>query len=207
MILEVAVSADDKFYMQMGITITSLLETNQDYFDKINIHILNNEISDENIRKLSVIEKKYEKLNYKYYDVKFIKDIIPEANKFNSANHLGFSSYSRLFLGKIIKNIDSSDIKDDIDKILYLDSDVLINCSLFEFYNQDLKDSYLLGVIDTLPYFVQEKWGLNTETVFINSGVLLINLKKWINNNTEEKFIDSLKELEKFSPNMIMIKI
>ena len=51
MILEVAISADDNFAIQIGITIISFLETAQEYFDEINVYMLN-----------SKIYKKYEKL-------------------------------------------------------------------------------------------------------------------------------------------------
>jgi len=191
MILEVALSSDDNFVMQMGVTIISLMETNQEYFDKINVHILNNGISDKNLKKLSLLENKYEKLNYFYYDVKFINEVIPEIGKYNSAYHLGLSAYSRLFLGSLI---------DNIDKILYLDADTIVTGSLLDFYKQDFKDNYLIGIADTLPYFIQEKWGFKTETVFVNTGVLLINLKKWRLDNIGEKFMDTLKSFS--SPNM-----
>nr|WP_302577997.1 hypothetical protein [Methanobrevibacter arboriphilus] len=51
MILEVVISADNNFDIQIGIIIISFLETNQEYFDKINLYMLN-----------SKIYKKYEKL-------------------------------------------------------------------------------------------------------------------------------------------------
>ncbi|MCC7561931.1 MAG: hypothetical protein KO253_03775 [Methanobrevibacter arboriphilus] len=51
MIPEVVISADNNFNIQIRIIIISFLETNQEYFDKINLYMLN-----------SKIYKKYEKL-------------------------------------------------------------------------------------------------------------------------------------------------
>ncbi|MDR2624080.1 MAG: glycosyltransferase family 8 protein [Methanobrevibacter sp.] len=183
--LEIALTSDDNFIMQMGVCIISIMENNSNFFDKINIHILNNGISDENIEKLSLLENQYKKLSCIYYDVEFIKKIIPEFGKYNSAQHLGFSTYSRLFLSSLVR---------DIDKILYLDSDIVVNDSLFEFYNVDFDDNYMVGILDTLPYFIQKKIGMDSNSLFVNAGVLLIHLRRWRTENIEKKFIKILNE-------------
>lgn len=76
----------------------------------------------------------------------------------------------------------------DIDKILYLDSDILVCRDISELFNIDISDYVLGGVRDMAPvndkYHPQgilirnfsEKY-LNNGP-YINSGVLLINLKK-----------------------------
>ena len=76
----------------------------------------------------------------------------------------------------------------DVDKILYLDSDTLICRDIAELYNTDISDYVIGGVRDLAPindkYHPQgiivknfsEKY-LNNGP-YINSGVLLINLKK-----------------------------
>lgn len=76
----------------------------------------------------------------------------------------------------------------DIDKILYLDSDILVCRDLTELFNTDLNDYVLGGVRDMAPVndrfhpqgiFVKkfaEKY-LNNGP-YINSGVLLLNLEK-----------------------------
>lgn len=62
------------------------------------------------------------------------------------------------------------------DKILYLDNDVLCRKSIEEFYNQDLSDYDLAGVLD---YY--GRWFFKRNIFkfdYLNSGVLLLNLKK-----------------------------
>ena len=184
--LDVALASDDGFAMQMGICIMSILETNHDYFERINIHILNNGISNENIEKLISLKNGYKKVNYFFYDVDFIKSVIPRSSRFNSAYHLGFSTYSRLFISKLVDN--------ELSRILYLDSDVMVNDNIFEFYNRDFKNKYCMGVVDISPYYVQKKWDMDDNTLFVNAGVLLINLDKWREENIDDKFIKTLEE-------------
>ena len=78
----------------------------------------------------------------------------------------------------------------DIDKLLYLDSDTLICRDIAELYNTDINDYVIGGVRDMAPitdkYHPQgiliknfsEKY-LNNGP-YINSGVLLLNLKKMV---------------------------
>jgi len=179
--LEIALAADDNFAMQMGICIMSIVETNEEFFDMINIHILNNGISKDNIQKLKYLKKKYEKLNYFFYDVEFIKRVIPVPEKGNPFYHLGFSTYSRLFLAKLIDK--------SIKRILYLDSDILINGNLFDLYNVDFNDFYCAGVIDPFVKNIKNTLNMKENSIYINAGVLLINLEKWRSENIEDNFI------------------
>lgn len=76
----------------------------------------------------------------------------------------------------------------DIDKILYLDSDTLICRDIAELFNTDINDYVIGGVRDMAP--VNDKYhpqGIYVKDFsekflnngpYINSGVLLINLKK-----------------------------
>ena len=64
----------------------------------------------------------------------------------------------------------------DIDRILYLDGDTLVLKDLNEMYHAEFfNDNYVLG---TLDYFSNgiDYLGIKSK-IFINSGVLLLNLK------------------------------
>ena len=63
-----------------------------------------------------------------------------------------------------------------VDRIIYLDSDVLIFDDLQEMYNLPFNNNYVLGFLDVLNYGV-DYLGLISEK-YINAGVLLINLAK-----------------------------
>ena len=62
------------------------------------------------------------------------------------------------------------------DRILYLDNDVVCNKSPETFYNQPIEDVELVGVPDHYgQWFFRKKWFRSS---YLNSGVLLMNMKK-----------------------------
>lgn len=87
----------------------------------------------------------------------------------------------------------------NVDKMIYLDGDVLVTGDINELWKVDISN-YCLGVVKDRPYTREmyinnayyRKIGLAPELYF-NSGVLLINLSKIREN------IDVLSELDKFA--------
>ena len=61
------------------------------------------------------------------------------------------------------------------DKIIYLDTDVIINNNLEELYNIDIENYELAAVKDALNWTAPRRW---FRKFYFNSGVLLLNLKK-----------------------------
>lgn len=62
------------------------------------------------------------------------------------------------------------------DRILYLDNDVICRRSCSEFYEQDISDYELCGVLDYYGKWFFRKHVFKAD--YLNSGVLLLNLKK-----------------------------
>ena len=63
-----------------------------------------------------------------------------------------------------------------LDRIIYLDSDVLIYKDLYEMYLTPFQNNYVLGFLDIFSEGV-DYLGLKSEK-YINAGVILLNLKK-----------------------------
>ena len=96
------------------------------------------------------------------------------------------SSFSRLFA--------ASFLDETIEKVLYLDADSLILGSFKELWETNIENYYVAGVLDVGPDYVKTAVGLSKDVNYINAGVLLINLKKWRNEDVESKFIDFLEK-------------
>ena len=78
----------------------------------------------------------------------------------------------------------------NLDKILYLDSDILVCKDLENLYNIDLNNSYAAVVSDmeaVSEYKCHYKLELNN---YFNSGVMLLNLQKIRKDNITQKFIE-----------------
>lgn len=177
-------ASDDNFVPYLGVSIYSLLKNNHEDFDKINIYILDKGITDESKQKLYKINNDYFNSELIFINDKGINKILGSKVHANRA----LSSFSRLFA--------ASFLDDSIDKILYLDSDALILGSFKDLWDVDIEDYALAGVKDVGPDYVKTAVGLSKDATYINAGVLLINLKKWREDNIEDAFIDFLKDYD-----------
>lgn len=104
---------------------------------------------------------------------------------FNGAIHdwLGVSASYRLKLSSII----------DEEKILYLDSDIIAVKDIAELYSTDISNYYIAAVEDKLSHKMNNRVNLNSDKAFINSGVMLMNLKNFRKNNLEKIIFNKLR--------------
>lgn len=184
-------AANDKFSPYLGVSIYSLLKNNCEDFDEINIYVLDDDINMEHKNKLRDIVSSF---NQKLIFITVVDIESMIGNKLHLMEKEGVSSstaYARLFASTLLP---------DIDKILYLDSDSLIVNSFKELWELNITNYYVAGVEDMLGVdYIKNQINLNESNIYINSGFLLMNLKKWREDNIEEQFIKFLKNhLDKF---------
>lgn len=89
------------------------------------------------------------------------------------------------------------------DKILYLDNDVLCRRACSDFYNTDIADCEFVGVLDHYG-----KWFFRRNAVrfdYINSGVMLMNLKKIRETGLFEKCRERCRSKKMFMPDQSAI--
>lgn len=179
--MNIAFCIDEKYIPYCGISIISLLENNTN--EDIIIHIVGTDISENNKNKILELAKKY---NAK---IKFYEENILEQYDFSlyGSEYISLSAYTRLFLAEILPL--------NIDKVIYLDADIIINGSLLSLWKTDIENYSVLGCIDSyaLDSELYKKLGYKEEYGYINSGVLFINLKYWRENNVTNKFINYYK--------------
>jgi len=65
--------------------------------------------------------------------------------------------------------------------VLYLDCDLVVSGDLEGLWQTDLQGSYLAAVPE--PYLVTSHWGFGPEDTYFNSGVLLIDVARWREEN------------------------
>lgn len=173
--LVVAYSTDDNYAQHVGVSMTSLFECNREFEDII-VYIMDNGISRTNIEKLNSVGKQYNR------EIIF-KDIQKSINNLNLNinGSIALASYARLFLGSIVN--------EKYDKILYLDCDSIIKDSLIDIWNEDINNYLVAGVLDTVDSSTKTKIGLSENDIYVNAGMLLINLRGWRDNDTENEFI------------------
>ena len=168
-IIPVVFCFNDNYMIGAYITIFSMLES-ANVNTKYEIYIIYSELSKENMEKLNAFKDKYN-ININY---------IKSGDSFNNAHtthYISKETYYRLLIPWLINGI---------DKILYLDSDLIIDGDLQDLYNLDIEDCLIAGSIATSHILTVEKvypnffnnLGIN-KWKYINAGVLIINSKKF----------------------------
>ncbi|MGI4751478.1 MAG: glycosyltransferase family 8 protein [Janthinobacterium lividum] len=86
-------------------------------------------------------------------------------------------------------------------KIIYLDVDMILYDDISNLYHTDIGDNILGAVQDYMPTFGHpraipnyKELGILPETKYFNSGLLLINSKKWIDEDIANKVIKCMNE-------------
>lgn len=171
------VFATDKNYIQhLCAALVSLLENNKNL--SFDIYIISSGMSKKSYRNIQEITDKY---NCR------IKHIIISDELFVTlaVTHPYYpkGTYYRLLIPELI----------DTKKILYLDSDIIVNGSIKELYEQDLEDYYVCAIED--PGFDRhDQLKMNKNSKYFNSGMMLINLALWKKSGLQKKVIDFIEK-------------
>lgn len=82
----------------------------------------------------------------------------------------------------------------NIEKVIYFDCDSLIVDSIDDLWNININNYLCASVLDTTVTYFKNVIGLSDDNIYINAGMLLINIKRWREENLEDKFIDFLND-------------
>jgi lipopolysaccharide biosynthesis glycosyltransferase len=93
-----------------------------------------------------------------------------------------FANYLRLFMTEFVEA--------SIDKIIYFDSDIIIRDDISDLWTINLGEYYIGAAPEPYDYKQRCELGFGPEDLYINSGVLLVNLAKWRNENVLRRFIE-----------------
>ena len=178
--MHICFATDDNYASAMGVAICSILK-NAGPTDEFHFYVLENSVSAENKRKIALLRaiRPFE-LDYIHIHEADFKSL-PIVNK-----HLSLSTYYRFSIARLLPQV---------DKILYLDCDILVLQSLRPLYETDMTGVLLAGAEDLVfwkwrntgtpeerlsnhkYYYVDEEFEKIFETVgYFNAGVLVLNL-------------------------------
>jgi len=174
--INIAFGISSDWCQYASITIASIL-INANKKDDYSFYILSNGITEEH-KKIFYRLNKIKKSDYIFIEM--------DDSFFDGAIHdwLGVSASYRLRLASVT----------NIEKILYLDADIIAMEDVAELYSTDISSYYLAAVMDKCSDMMKNRVSLGECDIFFNSGVQLINLKKFRENNLESLFLKRLRE-------------
>ncbi len=170
--VNIAYITDNAYIMPTIVSITSAIKNkNADSFYKIYLLTTSednifNQIKHDN--STQIIIKKINLDNY-------IKENITERS------HVSKTALLKFFIAEIL----------DDDKVLYIDSDTIIQKDLKQLYNTNLEQLYAAVVPSPLSLNISHTQNLGIQNnEYFNSGVLLLNLSKMREDNVSKKLLD-----------------
>lgn len=178
--INIVFASDDNYAQHIAVVIASIMAKTK---EEVCFFVINDSISSEKIAKL---KNTAVKLNT---TVEFIAVQEAQFKNVYLSGHVSKAAYFRLALADIMP--------DDIEKVIYLDVDLLVYDDVKNLWQNDIKKYALAAVPDfgimasnRLCRQKKEVIGLPKGKEYFNSGVLLINLKKWRQENYTKQILD-----------------
>lgn len=182
-------AVDDGYCPFLAVAIQSLIDNASAEYTYL-IKILNTDISEENKRKIGKYER--ENVDIEFVDLNYYIQKVKD--KLYTRDYYSKTTYFRLFLPNLYPQY---------DKVLYLDSDIVILDDIAKLYNTDMGDNLVAAapddVIQSMPVFqdyVEKVVGVADSRRYFNAGILLMNLHELRRFKFQEKFVYLLDKIK-----------
>lgn len=182
-------SIDDGYAPYLSVALTSAIK-NSNKNRNYKAIILYEKLSEENKTKLSLLEKPHFKIEF-IPMVKGLESITDRKSNHLRCEYFTLTIYFRLFIAAMFPQY---------DKGIYIDSDIVLLGDIAELYDTDIKDNFIgacydHSIEDVEPFckYIREAVGVDDKK-YINSGVLLMNLKKLREADFDTHFLSLLNE-------------
>ena len=159
----IVLGADNGYQDKVETTIKSICAHNRN----LKFYVFNDDISSEWFQLMS---KRLELLSSEIVNVKITNHSLRDYNL--PLSHLSYAAFFRYFIPQFVNE----------DKVLYLDSDIIVRTNIDELFLEDITDYPLAAVADAL-----------VPSTF-NSGVMLINVALWKQENVTERLLELTNE-------------
>ena len=181
-------STDDNYIPYLDVAIRSLIANASTSYE-YRIIILNTGLNPNSTNKIKLNERPGFKIDL----VDISNELEAIKSKLKNVYHFSVVTYYRLFIASMFKQY---------EKVLYLDCDLVVLGDVSKLYNIDLKNNILGAapeqfVQNTKEFRAYAKTALGVDPdVYVNAGVLLMNLNEYRKCKIEEKFIQLITEYD-----------
>ncbi len=180
-------ATDNNYVPFLAVALTSLLDNaSKNYFYKI--YVLTTSLKKEYVDQLTLICEDACK-NGASASIEFVsmrEEMEKSSGTFHLRDYYSKETYCRVFIPRIFPQY---------EKVLYLDCDIVVKGDISELFNIDIGDNIVGGIseevmvdYDVFGTYVEKALGVPRNEYF-SAGVLLINAKKYREEDIETKFI------------------
>ena len=183
--INIVCATDDKYVPYCGVMLTSLFENNKD--GNVDVYIMiDKPLQERNREKFAELANRYgTNISYCVVDKQFLENF---PLKGDGVDHWSIVTYYRLYAAELLP--------ETVDKVLYLDCDIIVDDSLRELFDMDW-DGIAAGVVPDMctewtGYY--ERLGYDRSKGYFNAGVMLMNLDYWRKHGTGQQCLDWLAD-------------
>lgn len=178
--LNIALASDNNYAQHLAVVAASILCNTK---SNVHFHVLSDGIAQP---KIQLIRQTIDNLGgqISVYDLSSYKCF---DNLFTSG-HISKAAYFRLDIANILPS--------DVDKVIYMDVDLLVLQDIAELWEFNLQGKPLAavpdyGIMASKRLMKQKKQvlGLSMDSLYFNSGVVVMDLKQWRGHNYAEQVI------------------
>jgi lipopolysaccharide biosynthesis glycosyltransferase len=187
-------AGDDAFSMPIAVMLFSVmyhLDTNYN----LSVTILDNGITEANQKNIRRVLSKWKDR----MEVNFVRISLERIQDLKTVGWLQIETYSRLFIPEFFVN--------DIQKLIYIDGDILLHRSLSELYDDDMEGNTIMAVQDYgivqfgsplgIPEICKAE-NLDVMHKMFNAGLMVIDLNKWRENNISDAVINITRKYQAY---------
>lgn len=183
--INVFFTINDYYAKYLAVTIASIISNTN---EKIKIFILDGNISDKNKQKIEQLKR------IKNFEIQYLKI---DKNKFSQIPescqaHISKETNYRFLISSLVP---------ELSKCIFIDADLIFVDDIKKLWEIDITDYYMAAVPDQAPlgpdYSGTNNLPLKESYRYVNTGVSLINLLKWRENNIEEKLFENVIKYSK----------
>lgn len=196
-IINIAYGIDDNYARCMATSIASFCINNKN--KNFSFYIVASDLSDKTKIKLKILAKDYN-INIIIYEINkdFFRDM-------PIVHEISLATYFRILLPNLVL---------DVEKLYYIDADIVCLKDADILFNIDLEANIIAAVPDSKKMNIKRNAALKLKQhIYFNAGVLVIDIKKWNNNDTSDrilevinKYKDVIKYEDQDALNMVLSK-
>ena len=166
--IKVVFATDENYVQHLCVSLLSLFHTQSNKMP-LHIFVLGDNLSVESVAMITQIAEDHNT------SISFPTVNFERFGDLGLKRHQSRVTYATLAIPEII----------GVDKVLYLDCDLLVRCDISPLWEIDISKYYLGAVLDTFfsglngKQQLDSRLGMPPGTPYFNAGMLLMNLKKW----------------------------
>lgn len=181
--MNVVYASNDNYARHLAVSLYSLMDHNRETPD-IHAYVLSMGLSGQSRERLKTVADIFGR----ELTVIELGDLKGRFSYEVDTGGFDLSIMARLFIGEVLP--------EETDRILYLDCDTVVLSSLNRLWETKL-GSFLMGAVmePTIYPSIKEEIGLLPEAPYFNSGVLLIDMKRWREENAQKQLLDFYRSM------------